>query len=92
MSQYDAAAMPMYASLGVTTNLTPFTVIQPEVDLMAKNTPKSYGALQSSKMDFKELDEAPMAELNEILWKNVKGSNSPMPSPIHRLRPLIGPQ
>jgi YVTN family beta-propeller protein len=92
MSQYDAAAMPMYASLGVTTNLTPFTVIQPEVDLMAKNTPKSYGALQSSKMDFKELDEAPMAELNDILWKNVKGSNSAMPSPIHRFRPLIGPQ
>jgi hypothetical protein len=89
MSQYDAAAMPMYASLGVTMNLTPFTVIQPEVDLMAKNTPKSYGALQSSKMDFKEL---PMAELNEILWKNVKESNSPTPSPIHRFRPLIGSQ
>ncbi len=92
MSQYDAAAMPMYASFGVTADETPFTVIQPEIDLLAKNTQKSYGALRSSRMDFKELDEAPMSELNEILWKSVKGSNSPMPTPVHRFRPLTGPQ
>jgi YVTN family beta-propeller protein len=92
MSQYDAAAMPMYASFGVTTDLTPYTVIPPQIDLTAKNTEKSYGAEESKKMDFKELDEAPMNALNEILWKSIRGADSPMPSPVHRFRALIGPQ
>ncbi len=92
MSQYDAAATPMYASFGTTVDLKPFSVIQPEIDLDAKNTLQSYGARASLKMDFKELDEAPMAQLNEILWKSVKGASSPMPSPVHRFRALIGPE
>ena len=92
MSQYDAAAIPMYASFGATTDLAPYTVIPPEIDLMAKNTNKSYGSRESKKMDFKELDEAPMNALNEILWKSIKGSDSPMPSPVHRFRALTGPQ
>jgi len=31
-----------------------------------------------------------MHALNEILWKSVKGSDSPMPPPVHRYRPLLG--
>jgi hypothetical protein len=92
MSQYDAAAMPMYASFGVTPDTSTFSVIEPQIDIMAKNTHKSYGAEQSKRMDFKELDEAPMAQLNEILWKSIKGADSPMPLPVHRFRALIGPQ
>jgi hypothetical protein len=67
-------------------------VIQPQIDLMTKNTEKSYGAALSKKMDFSELDEAPMAQLNEILWKSIKGADSPMPAPVHRFRAVIGPQ
>jgi YVTN family beta-propeller protein len=92
MSQYDAAAMPMYASFGITKDVAPYTVIPPEVDLLAKNTNKSYGAAESKKMDFKELDEAPMNALNEILWKSIKGADSSMPSPVHRFRALTGPE
>lgn len=44
MSQYDAAAMPMYASFGITAVVTPFNVIQPLVDQNAKTTKDSYGA------------------------------------------------
>jgi YVTN family beta-propeller protein len=89
MSQYDAAAMPMYASFGVTPVATPFNVMQPEIDVSAKNTDKSYGAAESGRMDFSELDHAPMHALNEILWKSIKGADSPMPSPVHRFRPLV---
>ncbi len=92
MSQYDAAAMPMYASFGTTLDETTFSVILPQVDLMARNTERSYGAALSEKMDFSELDEAPMSQLNEVLWKSMKGSNAAMPTPVHRFRPLIGPQ
>jgi hypothetical protein len=27
-----------------------------------------------------------MAELNEILWKSIKGVDSPVPAPVHRVR------
>ncbi|HEV2486044.1 MAG TPA: alkaline phosphatase family protein, partial [Terracidiphilus sp.] len=89
MSQYDAAAMPLYASFGTEPEVTPFTVIPPEIDVNAKNTTKSYGAQQSMKMDFSDVDRAPMHALNEVIWKSIKGDDVPMPPPVHRFRPLI---
>lgn len=59
MSQYDAAAMPMYASLGATPDPAPFRVIKPLIDVYAKNTKDSYGAKASSKMDFSGVDRVP---------------------------------
>jgi len=89
MSQYDAAATPMYKSFGVTSNLTPYTAIQPLIDVNARNTRTAYGAPESAKMDFAEEDKAPMHRLNEILWKSIKGEESTMPAPVHRFRPLV---
>src|SRR5215831_19303763 len=89
MSRYDAAAMPLYASFDVTANPTPFDVLPAEVDLNAKNTVKSAGAKASARIDFDDYDRAPMQALNEIIWKSVRGADSPMPSPVHRYRPII---
>ena len=89
MSQYDAAAMPMYASFGTEPDLTAYTLLPALVDLSAKNTEKSVGARLSQQMDFSDLDRAPMHALNEILWKSVKGADSPMPPPVHRYRALV---
>jgi hypothetical protein len=89
MSQYDAAAMPMYASFGTTAQVTPFDVIQPSIDVNAKNKDGDYGSEDSSRMDFSDVDRAPMHALNEILWKSIKGADSSMPPPVHRFRPLI---
>jgi YVTN family beta-propeller protein len=86
MSQYDAAANPMYASFGDQPDPTPFTHVKPQVDVMEKNTMRAYGARRSMKMDFNDVDEAPMAELNEILWKSIKGADSAVPAPLHRVR------
>jgi hypothetical protein len=88
MSQYDAAAMPLYASFGTSPDLTPFDVLAPTTDVNARNTAQSYGAEASRKMDFSEPDRAPMHELNAILWRSVKGPKAPVPSPVHRFRPL----
>ncbi|MFI4936479.1 MAG: alkaline phosphatase family protein [Caulobacterales bacterium] len=88
MSQFDAAATPLYAAFGDKPDLTPYTAIAPMVDLNAKNTVTSYGAAASSRMDFSDNDRAPMHQLNEIIWKSVKGAESPMPAPVHRYRPL----
>jgi Phosphoesterase family len=86
MSQYDAAANPMYASFSDQPDLTPFVHVKPQVDVMEKNTLRAYGARRSMKMDFGDVDEAPMAELNEILWKSIKGADSTVPAPVHRVR------
>jgi len=85
MSQYDAAANPMYLSFGEQPDLTPFVHMKPQVEVMEKNTARAYGARRSMKMDFRDVDEAPMAELNEILWKSIKGADSPVPAPVHRV-------
>jgi YVTN family beta-propeller protein len=89
MSQYDAAAMPLYASFGTEPSLTPFNVMMPRIDVNAKNDKNSYGAEESSKMDFSDVDRAPMHALNRILWRSVKGADAPVPVPVHRFRPLI---
>ena len=85
MSQYDAAANPMYVSFGDTKDLTPFGHQKPLVDVMAKNTLTAYGSRRSMKMDFTDVDEAPMAELNEILWRSIKGADAIVPAPVHRV-------
>jgi len=91
MSQYDAAAMPMYAAFGTDAILTPFTAIKPLIDVNVKNTSEAVGAKASSKMDFSQLDHAPMHAFNEIIWKSVKGKDSAVPPPNHRFRPIVDP-
>jgi YVTN family beta-propeller protein len=84
MTQYDAAAMPMYNSFRETANLASYTAIPARIDVNERNTSKSWGATASLKMNLDEVDEAPMFALNEIIWKSVKGADSPMPLPVHR--------
>jgi hypothetical protein len=86
MSQYDAAATPMYTSFGTNPDLTPFNHVPPQVDLEAKNTKLAWGSKASKKMDFDDVDRNPAFALNEIIWKSVKGADSPMPLPVHRFQ------
>jgi YVTN family beta-propeller protein len=84
LSQFDAAATPLYNAMGTELNLTPYKALPAIVDLTAKNTLTAYGAQQSLEMDLTEFDRAPMFELNEIIWKLVKGEKSEMPMPVSR--------
>ncbi len=82
MSQYDAAAMPLWVSFTDKPTLTPFTALAAQVDLETKNTRLSWGARESQKMDFTEPDKADDIKLNEIVWRSVRGEKSPMPAPV----------
>ena len=84
MSQFDAAANPMYASFGTEADLTPYTHLKPTTDIEARNEKTAYGAEASVQMDFEEFDRAPMDQFNEIIWKLAKGKDSEMPLPVHR--------
>jgi YVTN family beta-propeller protein len=82
MSQYDAAATPMYNSFTAKANLTPFKHRPARIDLTEKNTPRSPGAQQSAMWDFSKEDTLPDIEFNEVIWKSVKGADSLMPAPV----------
>ncbi|MEO6724996.1 MAG: beta-propeller fold lactonase family protein [Blastocatellia bacterium] len=82
MSQYDAAATPMFNSFTDKANLTPFKHRPARIDLAEKNTARSPNAGRSAQMDFSKEDAAPDIEFNEIIWKAVRGANSQMPAPV----------
>lgn len=84
MSQYDAAANPMYRSFCTVADLTPYTHLKPTTDINALNEQTAYGAKESLEMDFTEFDRMPMDAFNEIIWKLAKGAESEMPLPVHR--------
>ncbi len=84
LSQYDAAARPMFASFTNQADLTPYTLTPAETDLQAKNERTAYGADRSMKMDFSEYDRIDDFELNEILWHAVMGKNAPQPPAVRR--------
>jgi hypothetical protein len=82
MTQFDAAATPMYASFSGKLDETPYTAIPAKVDLNEVNKPDAFGAAQSMKMDFSKEDAADDLILGDIVWRSVRGADSPMPAPV----------
>jgi len=83
MTQYDAAATPMFNCFQKTSKSIVYNPRTPQTDLAAVNKKNAHGAKASSEMDFDDYDEAPEDELNRILWAAVKGEDLPYPTPIH---------
>jgi YVTN family beta-propeller protein len=84
MSQFDASATPMFESFTDKADLTSYTALPARIDVNAKNTALAYGAERSAKMDFTEYDKIDDFELNEILWRAIKGPNAPLPPAVRR--------
>jgi hypothetical protein len=90
MSQYDAAATPLYAAFATTTDLTPFHALPARVSLEERNREDAPGAEASLRMNLSVPDRAPERELNEVIWKSVRGRDAVMPAPVRAafVRPL----
>jgi DNA-binding beta-propeller fold protein YncE len=82
MSQFDAAAMPMYRSFQAKADLRPYTAAPAEVDVEEVNSKLAWGASKSRKMNFSREDAADDLALNEIIWRSVRGAESKMPAPV----------
>jgi YVTN family beta-propeller protein len=82
MSQFDAAARPMWASFTGRPDLTPYRALPARIDLKAANPATAWGADVSEKLDLSREDAADDLIFNEIIWKAVKGPDSPMPPPV----------
>ncbi len=82
MSQYDAAATPMFNSFTNKADLTPFKHRPARYDLTERNAVNAPGAQQSAAWDFSKEDTLPDIEFNEVIWMSVHGANSRMPAPV----------
>lgn len=86
MSQFDAVATPFRFFGSKAANLEPFKAIRPDREVVcAINTRNAYRAKDSEKInryaEESEIDE----ELNDILWKSIKGVGSKTPEPRYGL-------
>jgi hypothetical protein len=81
MSQYDAAATPMWRCFRSSPDTTPFNVKPAIVNLNDKNEKVNALSIRSEKFDFSKEDAVPDIELTEVLWKSIKGENAVVPAP-----------
>ncbi|MEO5985130.1 MAG: alkaline phosphatase family protein, partial [Ferruginibacter sp.] len=81
MSQYDAAATPMWLSFTAIADFKPFSSLPSNVDLNLKNTATSASAKLSETFDFSREDKIPDLVFSEVIWKAVKGEDAQMPAP-----------
>ena len=71
-----------YSSFTAKADITPFKHLPAQVDLNEVNKPDAYGAKLSATFDFSREDAADDLLLNEVVWRSVRGANSPMPAPV----------
>ncbi len=84
LSQFDAAATPMFASFTDTADTKPYRLEDARINLNARNTRLAYGAERSKAMDFSAEDKIDDFALNEILWHAIKGTDAPLPPAVRR--------
>ncbi len=83
MSQFDASARPMWRAFASTPDPAPYMHRPAQVDLDAKNLATAWGADASKRLNLEIEDRADDLIFNEIIWKAVRGPDSPMPPPVH---------
>ncbi len=81
MTQYDAAANPMWKSFTASPNISGFTHKSSNVDLNDKNKAQNEIARLSESFDFTHEDNVPDGIFNEVLWKAIKGTDAVVPAP-----------
>ncbi|MDP3393408.1 bifunctional YncE family protein/alkaline phosphatase family protein [Sediminibacterium sp.] len=81
MSQYDAAATPMWRCFTSTPNTSPFTALMPNMNLKDKNTAKNEWQRRSELFNLAKEDAVPDLEFNKVLWHGLKGDHIPFPGP-----------
>ncbi|MBN1559324.1 beta-propeller fold lactonase family protein [candidate division KSB1 bacterium] len=83
MTQYDAAATPMWRCFADTANGAPFTARPANIDLSERNIAVNKWQRMSEEFNFAKEDRAPDAPFNQVLWAAVKGEESVCPPPVH---------
>jgi YVTN family beta-propeller protein len=83
MSQYDAAAVPLFECFTGKPDLTPYQTKPAQVNLEQRNIAVNQSSKVSQSFNLTKEDAVPDIVLNEVIWKSVKGEASVMPAPKH---------
>lgn len=79
MSQYDASATPVWRSLDNAPDHPAFKARPANIDLNLKNQVVSQWQKKSETFDFSKEDNVNDIDFNEVIWRAVKGLDSPCP-------------
>lgn len=79
MTHFDASARPMLAGFSQQASPRPYQVEKPRVSLEERNPANSATAARSARLDFSQADLNDDDELNDILWRAIRGTEPPAP-------------
>ena len=82
MTQYDAAATPMWRSFTAVPDAAAFNCRPAQWDLGEVNPVRGRLAMMARGLDFTKEDQVPDALMNAMLWKAVHGENAVAPAPV----------
>jgi YVTN family beta-propeller protein len=82
MTQYDAAAAPMWRSFTAMPDNAGFASLPSNIDLHEVNPGGTRLAAMARGLNFTEVDRVPDELMNTMLWKAIKGENARTPIPV----------
>ena len=82
MSQYDAAATPMWRCFSKKPDNTVFTSLPSTINLNDVNPGGTKLAAMAKGLNLSEIDRVPDEIMNTMLWKSIKGENAKVPVPV----------
>src|SRR5665213_2073126 len=83
MSQYDAAAVPLFRSFTAVPDTASYESLPSNVNIEERNTAWNKSAKESAQFNLAVEDAVPDIPFNEVIWKAIKGENSIRPAPRH---------
>jgi DNA-binding beta-propeller fold protein YncE len=79
MTHFDAGARPILNSFSKQPAATAYQAEKPRISLEERNPGNSPTAARSARLNFREADLNDDDELNDILWRALRGSDPPPP-------------
>jgi len=79
MTHFDAASLPMWNAFAAKPDLTPYAAEKARIPIDQRNPTQSATARRSQALDFSEADRIDDDELNDILWRALRGTEPPAP-------------
>jgi len=79
MTQFDAASKPMFSAFSKEPDPRPYEAEKPRIPLTTRNSHGNATAARSAKLDFSDADLIDDDELNDILWRAIRGTDPPPP-------------
>jgi hypothetical protein len=79
MTHFDAGARPMVHCFSKQPALSPYQAEKPRISLEERNPSNSTTAARSARLDFTKEDLNDDDDLNDILWRAIRGTEPPPP-------------